>query len=212
MILKKIFAALFAAVGICTAAAVGYIGMNFTDQDPRLLTPPTAARQQVVTMMEAVCNGDYEKASQVILGTPSLGVDRAPGDDVGVKIWNAFQESLSYELVGECYTTGNGLAQDIKVTGLDIESVTANLRQRSQTLLEERVQAAEDTSEVYDENNEYREDFVMDVLYDAATQALKEDAQEKTAELTIKLVYSDGSWWIVADNALLDAISGGIMY
>ncbi len=212
MIVKKIFAALFAAVGICAAAAAVYIGMNYTDKNPQLLTPPTAARQQVVTMMEAVCNGDYEKASQTILGTPSLGVDRQPSDEVGVMIWNAFQQSLSFELVGECYTTENGLAQNLSITGLDIESVTANLRQRSQTLLEQRVQEAEDTSEVYDENNEYREDFVMEVLYDAASQALEEDAKEKTAQLTIELVYSDGSWRVVANNALLDAISGGIMY
>lgn len=212
MMIKKLFSALFALLGICSAAAVIYIAANCTGMTPQLLTPPTAATGKIVSMMEAVCSGDYEQASREILGNPSLGVDREAADEVGVLIWDAFQESLSYELVGECYTTEDGLAQNITVTGLDIESVTAQLRQRSQTMLEQRVQEAEDTSEIYDENNEYREDFVMDVLYDAAIQALEEDAVEKTVELTVKLSYSDGSWWIVSDAALLDAISGGILY
>lgn len=210
--IKKIFAVIFAFAGICSAAAAIYIGANFTDRSPQLLTPPTVARSKVVMLMDAVCEGDYEQASQAILGNPSLGVDREAADKVGVLIWNAFQDSLSYELTGECYTTEDGLAQDLTVTGLDIESVTVNLRQRSQDLLEQRVAEAEDTSEIYDENNEYREDFVMSVLYDAAVQALEEDGTEKTVSLTIKLSYSEGSWWVVADNALLDAISGGILY
>lgn len=212
MMIKKIFAALFAVAGICSAAATIYIGMNYTDRDPQLLTPPTMAESKLVTMMDAVCSGDYEQASQLILGNPSLGVDREAADPVGVLIWDAFQESLSYELVGECYTTEDGLAQNVTVTSLDIESVTEHLRARSQALLEQRVQEAEDTSDVYDENNEYREDFVMEVLYDAAVQALEEDAAEKTVNLTIKLSYSDGDWWVIADSALLDAISGGILY
>lgn len=212
MMLKKFVAALCAVAGICSAAAAVYIGMNFTDREPQLLTPPTVARNQVVTMMEAVCGGDYDAASAVILGTPDLGMSREAADEVGVLVWEAFQESLTYELSGECYTTSDGLAQDITVTGLDIESVTANLHQRSRELLEKRVEEAEDISEVYDENNEYREEFVMDVLYDAAEEALREDAQLYTAELTIRLSYTDGNWWVVADSALLDAISGGILY
>lgn len=209
---KKLFALLFTALGLCSAAAAIYIGMNFTDRNPQLLTLPTVARSQVITMMDAVCEGDYVQAGQCILGNPSLGVDREAADEVGVLIWDAFQDSLSYELVGECYTTEDGLAQNITVTSMDIESVTVQLRDRSQTLLEQRVAEAEDTSEIYDENNEYREDFVMDVLYDAAVQALDEDARSRTVELTIKLSYSDGSWWVVSDEALLNAISGGILY
>lgn len=212
MMIKRLFAAVFAALGIVSAAAAIYIGANFTDREPQLLTQPTVARNKVVMMMNAVCDGDYDQASQNILGTPSLGVDREAADEVGVLIWDAYQQSLSFELVGDCYTTGDGLAQNVVMTGLDIESVTANLKERSQTLLEQRVQEAEDISEVYDENNEYLESFVMDVLYDAAVQALEEDAVESTVELTIKLRYQDGSWWVVADNALLDAISGGILY
>lgn len=212
MMMKKLFAAIFAVIGLIAASVAIHIGMNFTDQPPTLLTPPTVARNKVVSLMDAVSEGDYAEASKNILGNPDLGVDREPADRVGVLIWEAFQDSISFELVGECYTTDDGLAQNVSFTSLDIESVTVNLKERSQTLLQKRVDEAEDTSDIYDENNEYREDFVMDVLYDAAKQALAEDAVEKTVELTIQISYRDGSWWVVADNALLDAISGGILY
>ena len=210
--IRRLFAALFAVVGILSAAAAVYIGMNFTNRDPQLLTQPTVARNKVVMLMNAVCDGDYEQASQTILGTPALGVDRDPADEVGVLIWQAYQESLSFELVGDCYTTQDGLAQNVVITGLDISTVTVNLKERSQALLEQRVREAEDISEVYDENNEYLESFVMDVLCDAVEQALEEDAVSRTVELTIKLRYQDGSWWVMADNGLLNAISGGILY
>lgn len=210
--IKKLFSALFGVIGIGIAAAAIFLCVEYSGEKPMLLTPPNVARSRVLMMMNAVCDGDYEEASQSILGTPDLGVDREASDEVGVLIWDAFMNSVEFELVGECYTTDSGLAQDITITSLDLTSVTSRLRERSQTMLEKRVEDAADTSEIYDENNDYREDFVMAVLYDAAVDALEEDAKEITVELTVNLSYQDGRWWVVADNALLDAISGGILY
>ena len=210
--MKKFLAVILCLAGLCTAAAAVYLSVQFMDTKPILLTPPDEAKNRVVAMMDAVCEGDYAEASLSILGTPSLGVDREAGSDVGILIWEAFQESMSYELVGECYTTEQGLAQNVTVTCLDITSVTEQLRDRAQTMLEQRVAEAENVSEIYDDNNEYREDFVMDILHTAVTDALKENTREMTVELTVRLSYQDGSWWVVADEALLDAISGGILY
>lgn len=209
---RYIFSVLLAAIGLCAAAAAIFLCMNFTDAKPMLLTPPDVARSKVIMLMNAVSEGDYEEASQAIYGTPNLGVDREAADEVGVLIWNEFAGSITYELLGECYTTEQGLAQDVSITCLDVTSVTVNLKERSQALLEQRVLDAVDVSEIYDENNEYREDFVMSVLKDAVADALEEDAKKMTVELTVNLSYQNGKWWVVADEALLDAISGGILY
>lgn len=211
-IVKNLVSVLLAALGLCAAAAAIYLCMNYVDAKPMLLTPPDVARSKVIMLMNAVSEGDYEEASQSIYGTPDLGVDREAADEVGVLIWDAFESSIEYELLGECYTTEQGLAQDVTITCLDVTSVTANLKERSQTLLEQRVAEAEDVSEIYDENNEYRGDFVMEVLRNAVEDALEEDARTMTVELTVNLSYQDGKWWVVADEALLDAISGGILY
>ena len=127
-------------------------------------------------------------------------------------LWDALLDTMEYDLTGQCYTTDMGLAQDLTFTYLDPTSVTANLRTRSQTLLEQRVAEAEDVAEIYDENNNYREDFVMDILFEAAQDALREDSKTVTVVLTVNLKYQDGQWWIIADTNLLDAISGGVLF
>lgn len=212
MKIRNVISAVFAVVAICAAALGVYLSLNYRNADPVLLSPPDEAESRVLEFMDAVCEGNYDKASQCMSGTPDLGLSREPADDVGKLLWDAYTGSLSYSVMGACYATDDGLAQQVSITGLDIESVTSVLKERSQALLEQRVQEAENADEVYDENNDYREDFVMQVLYDAAAQALKSDAEEKTVEFTVNLVYQNEQWMVLADNDLLDAISGGILY
>lgn len=210
--IKKLLSVIFIIIGIAAAVAAVNLGLSNKDADPVLLAPPEEAKLQVMGMMDAVCAGDFAGASAYLQGQPDLGVDREASDPVGVLIWNAFCDSMSYELVGECYGTEEGLAQDLTISCLDITSVTEVLKERSQTMLEQRVEEAEDLDEVYDEDLQYREDFVMSVLYDAAEVALEEDARTMTAELTVNMIYQNETWWIIADRNLLDAISGGILY
>lgn len=210
--IKKLLSVIFIIIGLAAAVAAVNLGLSNKDADPVLLAPPEEATLQVVGMMDAVCAGDFAGASAYLQGQPDLGVDREASDPVGVLIWNAFCDSMSYELVGECYGTEEGLAQDLTISCLDITSITAVLKERSQTMLEQRVEEAEDLDEVYDEDLQYREDFVMSVLYDAAEVALEEDAATMTADLTVNMIYQNETWWIIADRNLLDAISGGILY
>lgn len=210
--IKKLLSVIFVIVGIAAAVAAVNLSLSNKDADPVLLAPPEDAKLQVVGMMDAVCAGDFAAASTFMQGQPDLGVDREATDPVGVLIWNALCDSMSYELVGECYGTEEGLAQDLTVSYMDITSVTAVLKERAQAMLEKRVEEAENLDEVYDENLQYREDFVMSVLYDAAVDALKEDATTTTTSLTVNMIYQNETWWIIADRNLLDAISGGILY
>ena len=211
-VLAAILSGFFSLVGLCAAAAVIYLGMTCVNMKPILLSPPDSAVAQLTAMLDAVCDSDYEKAGSFVLGTPDLGADTAFEDALGQLLWSHFIASMEYTLEGECYTTDDGLAQDITFSYLDMTSITETLRSRSQDMLAQRVAKAEDTSEVYNENNEYREDVVMEILFAAAEDALAEDARTVTVPLTVNLKYRDGQWWIVADTALLDAISGGILF
>ena len=211
MKISKILAALFGVAGVCAAGLCISLSFQNMNASPVLVEQPESAREQVVTMMDAVRENNYAAAGAVMQGTPIFGADRAPADAVSGLIWDAFVESIQYELVGELYATDSGVAQNITVTALDMSSVTANLKDRSAKLLQKRVEEAEDPDEVYDENNEYREDFVMQVLYDAAEQALANDAKNVTSDVTINMIYENGQWWIVPDSSLLSAISGGVL-
>lgn len=210
MMFRKIFGALLCLLGIGVAIFAVDLGLRNQDALPVLVETPMTAQQRLEQALDSVCSGDYDAAGTMIYGDLSFGVDSLPEDPVSLMFWNEFQESLSYTLEGELYTTREGLAQKVRVTGLDFSSVTATLRERSRHLLEQRVADAEDMSEIYDENNEYREDLVMSVLHEAAQAALAEDVRYPEKEIIVNLIYRQGQWWIVADDALLDAVSGGI--
>ena len=212
MILKKILGIILVLVGLIAAASGIFLSFAAMDAEPVLVSDPVEATQKVAEMMEAVVACDYEKASSLIYGNPSLGLEREPADAVGILLWNAFAKSRSYELKGGCTASNSGLAQQVVFTYLDMDSVTANLGDRAQALLMERIEAAENIDEIYDINNEYREDVVMEVLENAVAEALEENVQNVSVELTVNLVFRNGQWWIVADNALLNAISGGVLY
>ena len=75
MKLKRVLSAVCAIIGLFAAAAGVYFSLSARNSTPVLLTPPTAATNRVTGMMDAICQGDYERASTYILGNPGLGVD-----------------------------------------------------------------------------------------------------------------------------------------
>lgn len=208
--IRKLFAAVFALLALCAAGAGIWLSIENMDAEPILLEVPEAARSQALAMMDSLCAGEYDAVSRVLYGQPELGMDREAADPVGLLFHEAYEASLAYELTRDCYATNSGVALDVKVAALDIDSLTAALRQKSQQLLEQRVAAATDTSEVYDENNEYREDVVMEVLYDAAEQVLAGEKPTVSWDVTLECVYENGQWWIVPEDTLLEIIGCGI--
>lgn len=207
----RVFVAVFSFLFLQIAALSLLICFSPISQHPILLTPSQEAAHRTEAMLDAVCQGDFSTAESFLLGQPSLGADRPSTQEAGVLFWDAFVASLSYELQGPCYATDSGLCQNVAITCLDIHATSATLGQRSALLLEALLAQSDDTSDVYDENNNYREDVVMQVLRSAVEDALEEDAVYRTVTVTVTLIHSDGQWWIVPDAALLNAISGGII-
>ena len=212
MKIRSVFAAVLMLFGVALAAAAICLCVLFWNHKPILVGETDNVQQQAASFMDSVCEADFEQASDMILGKPALGVDRDANSDVGNLIWDAYWDSTQYQLIGECYATENGVAQNISFTYLDVTQITGKLRERSLSLLEERVASAKDTSEIYDENNEYREDVVLAVLYEAATQILEENTECVTVELVVNLRYENGRWWIVPDDELIDAIFCGCLF
>lgn len=212
MIVKKILGVILVLAGLVLAAGGIYVSFASMDAEPVLISEPVEAAGRVAELMDAIVTCDYGKVSSVLYGTPQLGLDREPADEVGAMLWKAFAESQSYELKGGCVADDSGLTQQVVMTYLDISSVTANLSARAQQILNQRVEEAETPEEIYDANNEYREDVVMDALKEAVTMALQEDAQQTSVELTLNLIHRNKQWWIVPNSQLINAISGGIVH
>ena len=207
---SRFFSGLFLTLGLGLMILALMLTMALPGAKPTLLSPAADAQNQVISAMDAICRKDFSAAEQYLLGQPSLGVDREPADAAGAMIWEAFLESLSYELKGDCYATDTGVAQDIAFTCLDIPSVTEGLAQRTEETLTKLRQEATHASEIYDDSGNYHQHLVQDVLNASVRDALKEDSKTTTVTFSLQLVNRDGQWYIVPNSDFISAISGGM--
>lgn len=206
----RFFAVIFGLIG--TVLMIGAVALCLVslDEPAQIVETPAAAVACSEELMEAIADGDFAAAGDKLYGQPDLGADREPEDEMASMVWTAFVGSISYEFKGDCYATDSGIARDAVITALDVPSVTGSLSQRAHALLTAKVESATDMAELYDENNNFRTDLVEDVLGQALVQALAEDAQTVTRDVTLNLICRDGQWWVVPDQALLTAITGGV--
>lgn len=207
MKMSKFFAGVFGVLGVLLMTGTVMLCLMSRNAQPRMLESPEAASAQAQRMMDALCAGDYDTAGSCMYGQPDLGAGE-PEDEVSRLLWDAFTDSLSYEFTGVCSVTDAGLTRKAAVTALDVTKVTQSVPQRARALLEQQAEAAASPAEIYDEHNAYREELVNQALLDAAKQALDESAETVTRDVTLNLIYRDGAWWVVPDQALLQIISG----
>lgn len=211
MTLRKVAACVIAVLGVITAAASVFLAISYRNEKPILMEEPVQARNTADAFMTAVCDSDFTKATQMIYGQPELGVDQESNDLVGQLFWDAYWDRINFELVGDCYVTEEGVCQEVSMTYLDISNISEKLRQRSMTILQERIAQATDTSEIYDENNDYREDLVMSVLNQAAQEVVAE-ADTVTVVFSLNMRHVDGQWMIIADKELIDTLFFGCIF
>ncbi len=210
-IVTNVAAAVLGAVGLLAAGLGVWLALNNTGSLPRLVERPENARRQVAAMLECVARGAYDDAGQLMLGSPVLGAQRLPEEEASQLLWQGFTDSFSYALVGELYPAEDGLRQDVRITALDFDSVTQPLYDYTRQILQQRLDEAQDVGQIYDEENNFREDVVMQAYREAMAMALARNGKTETVSLTVALTYQHGRWQIVPDGQLLDAISGGIL-
>lgn len=204
--LSNFFLILGAALLVLTLV----MSVAFLNAPVTVLSVSPEASETAVAFLDAVCAGDYAAAGQRLYGTPDLGLDQAPADEVGVILWDGFLKSTSYTLEGTPYATDEGVCQDVSFSSLDLFAAADALGRYAQELLPRYVEQAEDPSVVYDEQNQYREDFIQKVLTDAAAAVMEDPSYDTRQMIQLTLLYRDGQWWVSPDDALLRAISGGI--
>lgn len=201
---------LFAAAGILLAAAALLLCLTQREAAPRMLVPSSGATKCVEEMVMRLCTGDFAGASAYLYGNPQLDAQGVRSTEVAQQIWDAFTGSVQCSMDGDAYATASGVSQNVVFSSLEVPSVTAAVKERAESLISQRVAEAENMSDIYNENHEYQEAFIADVLRDAAAAAIA-DGTVRQQSLTLNLVHEKGQWWIMPDQALLDAISGGIL-
>lgn len=201
---------LFFIFGVISTAVSVTAALFFGDKPSVLLEVPESAPACVESLMDSICAGKGSQAEQFLYGSPDLGLDDPPADEVGRLVWNAFLDSTSYELLGDFYATETGLARDLRFTSLDVPLVVKSLSPLAHDILLSRLADMKEPSLIYDENNNFRQSFLSEILCTAAQRALESNASYRESTFTIHLIYDRGRWCVFPDADFLFVISGGI--
>lgn len=197
----------FAAVGAVLAAGVMWACTVRKDAAAWVVGPADGAAECMAGFAEQLSRGNFAAATQFLVGSPKLDLPEEPGNETEMQLWNAFAESLECVPMGPVFPTSSGLAGKVQLRYLDLSAAADAMQEKTQTLLETRVAAAEEMTEVYTQDHEYRPDFLNQLLADAAEEAIAA-APNGEQVLTLHLLFQDGRWAIVPDEMLLRALSG----
>ena len=118
---------LFGILGILLALTGIMLALSNREASPILAKQPEAARNQVTTMLDALCQGEYDTVSDCLYGTPNLGMGGEAADEVGQLFWNALRQSFTYEILGDFHATDSGVALDVSISAMDLSATTAKL-------------------------------------------------------------------------------------
>lgn len=208
MKIARFFACIFAGIGILLLLGSMVFFLWNRNAQVRVLELPQEAVSVSEEFAQALNEGNLEAAAQLMYGQPDLGISDTPEGKESAALWEAFRESITVELTGEWTVEPSALTRTATVTRLDISTVLGKLPELVQTLMDQKIAGAEDLAEIYDKQNEFRQELVDEILEEALQQALSQDAQWVDSEVTLKLVNREGRWWVVPHQNLLQILSG----
>lgn len=208
---KICLAVLCVLVALAAAGTGVYLALEHWTDLPVFLQKPQAAEDRAQELLKAVKDGRYEDAQAMFLGSVDLGMEREVDNAMSRALWQVYRENLEFTPAGELYATEAGVARDYTVRYLDPEALLAPLEGRAKIIMEYRVENATYMDEIYDGNNEYRQDLVTDVVKTAFDQLMEEEKLPLLEKaFTVELVYADGQWRVVAREELLKALTAGL--
>lgn len=187
--------------------AVILIGVN---QTTAVVTNANAIQAEAEALMNTIQAGDLETLSGMLYGAPDLGTAPERDKDAESMLWYAYLESLQYRISDQLTTPDNSIAVEVQLTAMDLSAVTDALQESAPGLLAEKAVALDDEKTVYDENRQYREEFIADVLLDSSRQILSQPLAEAEHTLTLHFVRSGHSWLALPSEELLHLLSGYI--
>lgn len=204
LLLMLAMVAAAAAIAVCSYAMKAQPVILGESGDPGL---------RAQEFLEKALGGDAEGAEAMLYGGSGLGLSGQPEDAVGRLLYDALLESFSFEPSGEVSVSGTEASAEFTVTYLDLPAITAQQQPLTEARLARYMEEAQRAEDVQNEDGSYREDVAMAAL-EEVTAGLLDSAEEHyvQTQLTIRLVYSNNQWMIVADNALFRILSGNTAY
>lgn len=166
----------------------------------------------VTRFFDAVIARDYPTAYSCLNDYTGLGLETEPTSENAALVYSALKDSYEYALSGEAKVDKLSAVQSVRFKYLDLESLEASVEDAVMRNLEKIVESRP-ASEVYDEEKKYLPS-VTEEAYSAAIASVISHASSyyTSTVIDIELTYSNGQWLIVTNQAMLNALMGGVAY
>ncbi len=195
------FALLLFAAAVALAALGVKSGLVFC----RYTSEP---EETVETFFDEIRAGRYENAYALLGNYSDLGLAGEPEDAVSAELYDALRASYACRLSGEAETDGLSAVQKVEFTALDLSALQTEIRAGVLAHLAEIVDSRP-YDEVYDAQDRYRTEVTEEAYRLTVSDLLSHSADYvRTETLSVALSYDTAGWHIVADRALLNALSG----
>ena len=200
-------------VAVFAIVATILISIFAVSSKPVILSESADPSSTAEEFISLVLSGEHKQAEKLLVGDSNLGLDAKPQDNLGAMLYEALQNSFSYEVTSECVSDSINASQSFTVTYLDIPSLTALQQEATNARLAQYVEAAVRAEEVLGDDGNYLPEVAMRAL-EEVTAELIENAEEHYVEkeITINMQYISGEWKVIADSSLFAILSGNTAY
>lgn len=208
MKVARFFAVLFGICGMVLMLGTAAVCFSVLDA-PAKAEVPAEVKECAEEVVQLLSEGDLNNFRMQLYGRPHLGTDGTLTEEAAA-VWEIFREGIFCELTSDVYVSGSSYAADAVITVPKIESITDTITAHGKRLLDERIAAAEKMAELYDENGEFRQDLIDEIMAQAVELAFAEEPEMLSVETTFGFAYQGKQWRVVPDGNLMRALQGGL--
>lgn len=196
------FTALFAALAVLACVYAGLFGSVYNQ-------PEGDPTETVTWFFDSIRIGNYPSAYSCLSDYVTLGLEQEPETPEGRQLYDALKKTYQYSLMGDCSINGMDAVQTVNFRALNLRRTEDAVAELAKEIFEEQ-SAQQPPSDLYDENGTLLPSVTDSVYAAALTKVLEHpDALCQETELEIRLQYMDGTWKIITDRALMNALVGG---
>lgn len=172
--------------------------------------PDTKPEDVVRVFLDSYIQGNITEAKNYLEPGVMLPEVTEGEDELKDRFYEALRTSYSYEISGETDMQDTHAVVPVSFTYLDMQAMIPDIREELDPLLEYGVEMRS-RNEVFDEEKEYRHEF-LDEIYTMSVDAGLNKATEHyvTEEFAVALDYIDGEWKTDPGAGLMNAFRGGV--
>ncbi len=204
----RLLALLFFLLALGTGALAGLAIRTAKTSAP--VIPDEAPTARLEQFFDALKRRDWPAVSDCLAGGGSLGLEATPEDPVAAALWEAERAVWDFEILPGNTLEGAQLCKAVRVRCLDAAALSETIGALVEAKLAAAVEAADTEEAIYTAEGAYRPELLEWALLEAATEVAADPAGcTSVREIPVRLELDRGQWRIVADKALLGALTGG---